>query len=224
MKLFVVFIVFGVSMADIHRSKRFLIFPPTSPTRMQVIYATVFLSIFMNEPIFLQLIAGIGIPVQLEYESVTFGYTLKAEYFLQDNTTIGNHFLRDPFNPIPHPIQNRRRRHALLLASNAPMETHDPIEVEMNKIETNSSTDEHYEKYDVEAIEIDSGLTGSDDEDDADYADETEEYDEDQPAPNWNTKPKDFSTARWTLFKGIELLAHRLAKTFSLLGSRNDYL
>lgn len=217
MKLLAVFIVFGVTMADTHRSKRFLIFPPTSPTRMQVIFATVVICIFINETIFLQLIAGIGIPVQLEYESVTMGYTFKAEYFLQDNMTIGNHFLQDPFNPIPHPIQNRRRRHALLLA-NQPMETHDPIEYETNKMGTNSSTDDHYEKYDVEAIEVDSGLTGKDDEDDEEYYDgETEENGDVHPTANYeNTKPKDFSTARWTLFKGIELLAQRSVKPFSI--------
>lgn len=43
MRLFVVFILFvqlfAASIADIHRSKRFLIFPPTSPTRMQVSYS-----------------------------------------------------------------------------------------------------------------------------------------------------------------------------------------
>lgn len=217
MEFLMAFVVFGVSMADIHRSKRFLIFPPTSPTRMQVIYATVFISIFINEPTFLQIIAGIGVPVQLDYESVTMGYTFKAEYFVQDNVTIAEHFFQTPFNPIPHPIQNRRRRHALLLASNQHMETLDPIEVEMNKMETNSLSDDHYEKYDVEAIEIDSGLTGNDNGDDADYGDETEEHEEDHPATNnyWNTNQhKDFSTARWTLFKGIELLARRLVITF----------
>ncbi|XP_067636013.1 uncharacterized protein [Eurosta solidaginis] len=47
-----------------HRQARTLIYPPTSPTRLQYI-------------------AGIGIPVEdLTYESVTSGYVLKAEYFL----------------------------------------------------------------------------------------------------------------------------------------------
>ncbi|KAL9906558.1 uncharacterized protein ACN427_005134 isoform 1-T1 [Glossina fuscipes fuscipes] len=47
-----------------------LIFPPTSPTRTQ----------FMNA---LQWLAGIGIPLEdLDYEALTTGYVLKAEYFL----------------------------------------------------------------------------------------------------------------------------------------------
>ncbi|XP_055842072.1 uncharacterized protein LOC129909124 isoform X2 [Episyrphus balteatus] len=48
---------------------RTLIFPPTTPTR-------------------LQFICGIGIPVEdLHFESITSGYVLKAEYFLPTNAT-----------------------------------------------------------------------------------------------------------------------------------------
>ncbi|XP_016980293.1 uncharacterized protein LOC108045473 [Drosophila rhopaloa] len=51
------------------RLSRSLIFPPTSPTRVQFI-------------------GGIGIPVEnLHFESVTSGYVLKAEYFLPTNST-----------------------------------------------------------------------------------------------------------------------------------------
>ncbi|XP_055373716.1 uncharacterized protein LOC129607046 [Condylostylus longicornis] len=47
-----------------HRAGKTLIFPPTSPTRVQFIY-------------------GIGIPLEdLDVESLTTGYVLKAEYFL----------------------------------------------------------------------------------------------------------------------------------------------
>ncbi|EDW97668.1 uncharacterized protein LOC6537400 [Drosophila yakuba] len=51
------------------RLTRSLIFPPTSPTRVQFI-------------------GGIGIPVEnLHFESVTSGYVLKAEYYLPTNST-----------------------------------------------------------------------------------------------------------------------------------------
>lgn len=167
----------------------------------------------------------------MDYESVTFGYTFKAEWFLQDNVTINNHFLQDPLNPVTRPITNRRRRHALLVASNENKQTHDPIEMETNKLENTSTSNDHYEKYDVEAIEIDSGLTGVDtDEDDDFYVndennavhdkgndDQDEEHDDDEdqdekdylPSKNQNAYPKDLSTARWTLFKGIEMLAQK---------------
>lgn len=163
----------------------------------------------------MQLIAGIGVPVELEYESVTIGYVLKAEYFLPDNTTIVMHFLQDPFNPIPHPITNRRRRDALLAARDAEgRKSHDPIEDQVIDVDNNHTSKDHYEKYDVEAIEIDAGLTGNDDEDeDPEYNgwDEGDEDDNDEyaPADYRMTKPNDLSTARWTLFKGIEMLAER---------------
>lgn len=144
---------------------------------------------------------------------------------MADNTTLTNHFSQDPWNPITRPITNRRRRHALLVASNENKQTHDPIEVETNKIDLNSNFDDHFERYDVEAIEIDSGISGVDtDEDEEFYGDGTVENDgvdekddpdehqdeEDQSALKyWDTHPKDLSTARWTLFKGIEMLAHR---------------
>ncbi|XP_059611412.1 uncharacterized protein LOC132258227 [Phlebotomus argentipes] len=57
---------FSRTSAESHsltREKRFLIFPPTAPTRHQFIF-------------------GIGIPLDLESVAVTTGYVLKAQYFL----------------------------------------------------------------------------------------------------------------------------------------------
>lgn len=47
----------------LHRHRRFLIVPPTAPTRHQFI-------------------AGIGIPVDLQDVAITSGYVFKAQYFL----------------------------------------------------------------------------------------------------------------------------------------------
>ncbi|XP_046868826.1 uncharacterized protein LOC124461343 [Drosophila willistoni] len=56
------------SNSHLKRFSRSLIFPPTTPTRVQFI-------------------GGIGIPViGLHFESVTSGYVLKAEYFLPTNS------------------------------------------------------------------------------------------------------------------------------------------
>ncbi|XP_050334100.1 uncharacterized protein LOC126761762 [Bactrocera neohumeralis] len=64
------------------RNKRWvpaLLFPPTSPTRVQYI-------------------AGIGIPLEdLMYEAMTTGYVLKAEYYLPDNVTKLFTITRMPF-------------------------------------------------------------------------------------------------------------------------------
>ncbi|XP_022218442.1 uncharacterized protein LOC111071421 [Drosophila obscura] len=63
---------------DMHmRAKRFLIFPRQAPTRHQFI-------------------AGIGIPANLDYESLTVGYVLKAEFHLPYNATV---FRQNPFLP-----------------------------------------------------------------------------------------------------------------------------
>lgn len=153
----------------------------------------------------MQLIGGIGIPVSLDYESVTLGYVLKAEYYLPDNKTLVMHFMRDPFNPITHPITSRRKRNSLPTEA----ETYDKqesIEIQTNK--TNSSTvDEHYEKYDIEAVEIDNG-NDTTDEDSELYDDFSDKV---YTAADYRiSKPNDFSTARWSLFKGIEMLAERL--------------
>ncbi|XP_067633315.1 uncharacterized protein [Eurosta solidaginis] len=59
------------------RNKRFLIFPRQAPTRYQFI-------------------GGIGIPADLEYESLTIGYVLKAQYWLPYNATV---FRENPFWP-----------------------------------------------------------------------------------------------------------------------------
>ncbi|KRF97391.1 uncharacterized protein Dwil_GK27462 [Drosophila willistoni] len=64
-------LLFGSYSSNSHlkRFSRSLIFPPTTPTRVQFI-------------------GGIGIPViGLHFESVTSGYVLKAEYFLPTNST-----------------------------------------------------------------------------------------------------------------------------------------
>jgi len=186
MKNIIVIVLLGLVMAitatDSKRFKRFLIFPPASPTRMQ-------------------LIAGVGIPVDLEYESVTIGYVLKSEYFLPDNTSTILHFLRDPFDPLQRPLE-RRRRSTPLIASKNENDTNDPQNID------------HFEKYDVEAVQIGTGLTNNDadNEYDSRYSDEwngMEEEEEYSPADYRITKQNDFTTARWTLYKGIEAMADR---------------
>lgn len=101
----------------------------------------------------------------------------------------------------------RKRRHAALAASAQHDNTYDPIESESNQMETYSTSKDHYEKYDVEAIEIDTGLSGEDTDEDEYYGDQNKEEEE-----NEYRNPKDFSTARWTLFKGIEMLIQTFVK------------
>nr|XP_016925100.2 uncharacterized protein LOC108006159 [Drosophila suzukii]XP_036672288.1 uncharacterized protein LOC108006159 [Drosophila suzukii] len=76
---------------DVHsRAKRFLIFPRQAPTRHQFI-------------------AGIGIPADLEYESLTVGYVLKAEYYLPYNASV---YRQNPLFPEykPNTIDAEKQR------------------------------------------------------------------------------------------------------------------
>lgn len=112
--------------------------------------------------------------------------------------------MQDPFNPITHPITSRRKRNSL------PTEivTHDIHESnEIPANERNTTTlDDHYEKYDIEAVEVDRGDSTADE--DTEYDDEGD--DKIYTAADYRiSKPNDFSTARWSLFKGIEMLAER---------------
>ncbi|KAH8370275.1 hypothetical protein KR093_002903 [Drosophila rubida] len=59
------------------RARRFLIFPRQAPTRHQFI-------------------AGIGIPADLTYESLTVGHVLKAEFFLPWNASV---YRQNPYLP-----------------------------------------------------------------------------------------------------------------------------
>uniref|UniRef100_A0A0A1X3H5 PAB-dependent poly(A)-specific ribonuclease subunit PAN2 n=1 Tax=Zeugodacus cucurbitae TaxID=28588 RepID=A0A0A1X3H5_ZEUCU len=61
----------------LQRSKRFLIFPRQMPSRFSFI-------------------AGIGIPADLEYESLTVGYILRAQFYVPVNETV---FRENPFYP-----------------------------------------------------------------------------------------------------------------------------
>lgn len=75
---------------SLHRVSRSLIFPATSPTRVQFI-------------------GGIGIPVEdLHFESVTSGYVLKTEYFLPTEAKEITHVY---FNP--QPITARKQKEQL---------------------------------------------------------------------------------------------------------------
>ncbi len=73
---------------------------------------------------------------------------------------------------------------------------------------------DHYEKYDVEAVQIATGLTTNEDPtiNDPHYSDEWNGMEDDEeysPSDYGITQQNDFQTARWTLYKGIEAMAER---------------
>ncbi|EDW19023.1 uncharacterized protein LOC6582862 [Drosophila mojavensis] len=89
------------SLSSNERSKRspipWLIFPATSPTRIQFI-------------------GGIGIPLEdLEYEAVTTGYVLKAEYWLPETPEALRTPTALPINQVPTLGSVGARRHRPML-------------------------------------------------------------------------------------------------------------
>lgn len=129
---------------------------------------------------------------------MTIGYVFKAEYFLPENASNYLNILNDPFDITPRPLSgsrsNRKRRTI----------------VDDNTIGFDNQTNQKYEKYEVqpEVIESKTDFPEVDEEND-----DSSDYD-DEEGNSWrNTmgpkEPQDFGTSRWTLYKGLEMLAER---------------
>lgn len=170
----------GAHESLLSREKRFLIVPPTSPTRHQ-------------------LISGIGIPLDLEDEAVTLGIVLKAQYFLPENADqlkpiyfpgIFNNF--SPVNfvetqQLEFPNGKRRKREIIYdEISGQKIETYDEEAEELSnsalkneQTEYENEDDEEEYEYDDEFSE-DSGTTKRED-----FPRPTEEEEHDTRASRW---------------------------------------
>lgn len=156
---------------------------------------------------FIQFITGVGLPVDLDLETVTIVYVFKADFYLPDNITELTNFIGNPFDVSPHPITSfKRKRRAV--------EEHEPTKKPKPFRDVQKGFDsilnERYEAYQVDAEVIESG-TESDDKSEPNLIDavsvpEDNIYDDDPMALN---KPQNIKTSRWTLYKGIALMAER---------------
>jgi len=126
--------------------RRALVFPPTSPTRHQ-------------------LISGIGIPLALEHESITLGWVLKAQYFLPESSNqLKFNFFPDIFDNYTtdflydtkwHEFPNGRRRRDVV---------------------TDPATGQKYESFDAEVHQVgDEKLSNEIDDNEDVFDDEFEE-------------------------------------------------
>lgn len=170
------------------REKRFLIVPPTSPTRHQ-------------------LISGIGIPLDLEDEAVTLGIVLKAQYFLPENADqlkpIYYPGIFDNFTPVnfvetqqlTFPNGKRRRR-----------------EIVYDEI-----TGQRIEKYVEEAEELSNSELKNETQYENNEEEEEYEYDDEFPEDSGVTKREDFPkpteeeendtrASRWLVYDGFAKL------------------
>lgn len=57
--------------------------------------------------IFIQLITGVGLPVNLELEAVTIGFVFKYDFWLPQNASDFLQLLSDPFEPQTHTLNKR---------------------------------------------------------------------------------------------------------------------
>lgn len=165
-----------------------------------------------------QLITGIGIPVSLNFESVTIGWVLKAEYFLPENASNVINPIEDPFNVTPQPISSTgRRRRRSQSDRQAVVDLTNTLGAGYD-----AENQQHFEKYETKAIEVDSGAipaaAGGDGDDEYYYEDDAnDEYDlvDDKDVPQYSLKdvktkePNNMDTARFTLYKGLETLVQK---------------
>ncbi|KAG5669345.1 hypothetical protein PVAND_017233 [Polypedilum vanderplanki] len=160
------------------------VFPPTSPTRHQ-------------------LISGIGVPLQLEHESITYGWTMKAQYFLPEVINqlkwqfwpdiFENYTKEFLFDQVWHRFPNGRRKREIVI---------DP------------KTGQQYEKYDGIVEEISNEPLKNVNEDEDDFDDEfeedkiekkmLEEYQKRPQTEGWSEeKHPDLSSSRWSIYEAF---------------------
>lgn len=160
----------------------------------------------------------------MDFESVTIGFVLKAEYFLPENTTNVLDILSDPFNPTTRPISGtgRKRRSENEATSDLKQSTDDYYTrgASQGYDEFQQQT---YEKYSVSAKVMESAAnpeSAYDDKEDEEELDEEYgpipmEDDIEQDARQYRLddsmvkQPNNLAKSRFTLYKGMEQMVSR---------------
>lgn len=157
------------------------------------------------------MITGIGIPVDLEIESVTVGWVQKVEFFLPENATNFLSFFNDPYDLTTRPIDGfyRKKRESLL---EEPKPTENPSTMLDNADDTKGydiDENERFEKHQIEAEVIESGTEETENHEneltEADYwnqEDRAEWLNEIKPKQS-----KNLAIVRWGIYKSMAALA-----------------
>lgn len=127
---------------------------------------------------------------------MTIGYVFKAEYFLPENASNYLNIVADPFDITPQPITGRRKKRDA---------------IDNSVVGFDNDTKQKYEKYEVrpELIESKTDVPEEDEyesNEQGDYGAGSAEWANSQMGPR---EPQNFGTSRWTLYKGLELLAQK---------------
>lgn len=154
------------------------------------------------------MITGIGIPVDLEIESVTIGWVQKSEFFLPENASNFLNFLYDPFDLTTRPISGfyvRKKRGNVL---EEPKPTENPAKVSFgSKKGFDSERNEKFEKHQIQAEIVETGENEENEMSDADYWNQEDRAEWlRQFHPN---KPKNLAMVRWSIYKSMAILAQR---------------
>lgn len=161
----------------------------------------------------------------MDFESVTIGFVLKAEYFLPENASNVLDILSDPFAPTTRPISGtgRKRRSNDGKAFELEQTTDDYYSRNGESRGFDTVQQHKYEKYTVPAVVLESGpnqvteILNNDlengEEHDEEYGPIPMEDDIEQDAREFNDmkikQPNNLATARFTLYKGLEQIVSR---------------
>ena len=148
------------------------------------------------------MIMGIGVPVDLQVESVTIGYVFKCEYFLPDNASNYLNPLADPFDITPRPITGTFRKARDLEEQPKPLKESSGYDEELQQ---------RFETYEVQPVQVDAGsdaplLENNLVETDYWKQEDGENWSEDPERPD---RPQNFATSRWSIYKGMAEFARK---------------
>lgn len=156
------------------------------------------------------MIVGIGIPVDLEIESLTVGWVSKSEFFLPENASNFLNFLSDPYDLTTRPITGfyvRKRRDELLEETKP---TENPARLSLDSERGyDSENDEQFERHNVDANVVENGPDDGDHQDtlEADYWNQEDDADwMKNVRPN---EPRNLAMIRFGIYKSMAILSQR---------------
>lgn len=137
-------------------------------------------------------------------ESVTIGYVFKSQYFLPENASNYLDPIADPFDLTPQPITDyfvRKRRQMEDPLLEEPMSTKAPAA--KNSSGFDSLLNQKYEKYEVNAVEVESGTDASPIEEDQQEMPDGDNLNEEDETDCPNVLAQNLANSRWIVYKGI---------------------
>lgn len=157
----------------------------------------------------MQIISGIGIPVDLELESVTIGYVFKAEFFLPVNASNYLNIIADPFDVSTQPISGFFDRKKRMIKESEL--TENPNNAVEDFRGYDSEQNEKFEKHQIEAEVVESGTEAFEDKNEwqNDNSWFQNNVNDRYKNPLSLKAPQNLATSRWTIYKGLAILAER---------------